>query len=195
MTVGRRPRTPTAMMPIRLGPWGRRLVDLAALGVVLLIVGSLSLAPRWSARRESPTPAIRLTLTDGRQIALAKPGRRPIFIDFWTSWCQPCRDSLPRVEAFARAHPDVMVVAVDVGEPPPLAERAVRELHLRAVAFDPQTRIADAFGVDAYPTIVAIDGGQIRARWVGATSSLDELLDAERVRLRDAIGAARVTTR
>jgi cytochrome c biogenesis protein CcmG/thiol:disulfide interchange protein DsbE len=90
------------------------------------------------------------------------------FVDFWATWCEPCRLSLPLVEAFAAAHPDVDVLAVDVGERPEVARQYAREHGVRNLAFDEDAHVASAFGVSGYPTIVVLDPrGYVRAKWIG----------------------------
>lgn len=73
---------------------------------------------------------------------------RPVLVDFWASWCAPCRMVEPTVEALARENPGSLKVAkVNVDENPGLASR---------------------YGAMSIPTMIVIQGGREVDRWVGA---------------------------
>lgn len=51
-----------------------------------------------------PAPEINLTATDGRQVALSDYRGRPVIVNFWASWCVPCREEFPLLAAARAAH-------------------------------------------------------------------------------------------
>ena len=111
---------------------------------------------------------------DGGTFSITGARGRPLFLDFFASWCVPCKIEMPLVERWARAHPDVRVVAVDVGEPRAAALAFARRYQLENVVLDPASTARPYFGVEGFPTIVVVDaGGYIRAKWEGLNLAIE----------------------
>lgn len=90
-----------------------------------------------------------INVTQSNLQAEVMESEQPVLLDFWASWCGPCRSMLPVVEQIARERPDLKVCKIDV---------------------DAQPELAQQFGVMTIPTFVAMkDGKQIR-REVGVQS-------------------------
>lgn len=152
-----------------------RVWDVLALLVVCFVLWKIFIAPRSFKDPASAYPAPRVTYEslEGPPFALAAHRGRIVFLDFYASWCEPCKVSLPLVESFARSHPDVDVVPVDVGEPRPVAEAFARRMHLSHVALDTKTLSQGFFQIDGFPTMVVIDkAGKIRATWTGLNPAI-----------------------
>jgi len=120
-----------------------------------------------------PAPHIVLNTLDGKQFALTAHRGRVVFLDFFATWCTPCKISLPLVERFAQRHPEVDVIPIDVGETPRVAERFARKYGLRSVALDRDQLTAAWFGVVGFPTMVVIDRrSRVRATWPGLNPAI-----------------------
>lgn len=162
---------------LRLPPWltAGRLWDALALLVIVFVGYRLLIAPRsLQASAAYPAPHVTYATLSGPPFELTRARGRVVFLDFFASWCGPCKLSLPLVEAFARAHPQADVVPVDVGEPRAVAQAFARSYHLRHVALDPHTSSAAFFAVRGFPTMVVIDPqGRIRATWVGFNPAIE----------------------
>jgi thiol-disulfide isomerase/thioredoxin len=145
-----------------------RVWDLLAMAIVLAIIWKIWIAPRRFTMKPYPAPHAIYQTLDGGTFRVTAAHGRVLFLDFFASWCEPCRLELPGVEAFARAHPYADVVPVDVGEPRTAAASFAKRLHLRNVALDPQALSRGFFGVEGFPTIVTVDPtGRVRAVWTG----------------------------
>ncbi|MGZ3506600.1 MAG: TlpA family protein disulfide reductase [Vulcanimicrobiaceae bacterium] len=146
-----------------------RVWDVLALLVIAFVLYKLLVAPR-SLREANAVPAPHVTYATfaGPPFVLTQHRGRVVFLDFWASWCEPCKASLPLVESYARKHPEVDVIAVDVGEPQSVVERYAREHDMQRVALDPQSLSSGFFVIQGFPTIVVIDPqGRVRATWTG----------------------------
>lgn len=96
-----------------------------------------------------------------------------VFLDFYASWCEPCKISLPMVERFARSHPQADVIPIDVGESAPVAAAFAKQFNLSGVALDPNRLASNWFNVDGFPTMVVIDPqGNIRGTWPGLNPAI-----------------------
>jgi peptide/nickel transport system substrate-binding protein len=157
------------------------VLDLLAVAIVVFVIYKLLLGPLWLRPPVVRAPPFSLPALDrGRISVFSRPGR-VVFLDFWASWCPPCRQSLPLVERFARAHPDVEVVAVDVGESAAAAGSFARAHGVANVALDGDKRVSDAYGAVVLPTIVAIDpAGYQRGRWTGYNPAIELALEHAR---------------
>jgi thiol-disulfide isomerase/thioredoxin len=99
-----------------------------------------------------------LDLRDGGTFRMGDYRGKPIILAFWASWCSPCRRELPALDAFAIAHPEVYILAVNVDRERPDAETFLERVHFGLpVAFDPESRILGRYGVTSMPTMLLYD--------------------------------------
>ena len=151
-----------------------RVLDLLAVAAVLFVAYKLFVAPRFLSRAAAyPAPRVTYATLVGKPYALREHHGRVVFLDFYASWCEPCKISLPLVEKFARAHPEVDVVTVDVGEPRAVVESFAQAYHLERVALDPKGLSRGFFQIEGFPTMVVIDPqGRVRATWPGLNPAI-----------------------
>lgn len=154
--------------------WGR-IFDVLALCAVAFVAWKIFFAPRaLNVALAYPAPRIAYPKLDGGTFHISDERGRVVFLDFYAAWCEPCRLETPLVQHFARAHPGIAVVPVDVGEPPEVAARFAQRFHLHGVVLDPHGRSQGFFQIQGFPTIVVIDPqGRIRATWPGFNPAID----------------------
>lgn len=64
-------------------------------------------------------------LTDDNFDIVVKNSDRPVVVDFWATWCGPCRQLAPILESLAEEHPEVLFVKIDIDKCPETAEKYV----------------------------------------------------------------------
>ena len=146
-----------------------RLWDVLALIVIAFVVWKWFVAPRALDHRNAyPAPKLTYKLLNGQTFSLSAQHGHVVFLDFWATWCEPCKVELPLVQKFAQAHPDAVVLPINVGESLPVVKTYVREHNLGNVGLDPGAISQGYFQLDGFPTVVVIDPqGKIRATWQG----------------------------
>jgi thiol-disulfide isomerase/thioredoxin len=147
----------------------RMLKDYGA--VVLLVVAVLVLFGRRPGGPDlhEAAPAISLRDLEGGTIELAELAGTPIVLNFWASWCAPCRQEIPEFTAFAKEHPQVQVigVAVDSGSAEDV-ERAAKSFGISYRVAVADSGIVQRYGVSSLPTTVVIGAdGNVKASHVG----------------------------
>jgi len=104
-----------------------------------------------------------LTISSARAnpaLDLARYRGRVVYLDFWASWCAPCRQSFPWMQAMKEAYEGegLTVVAVNLDHDRADAERFLERFRPGfEVRFDPQGALAEQFRVAGMPTSVLID--------------------------------------
>ena len=89
-------------------------------------------------------PTVKITKENFQRNAVQSG--KPVLLDFWASWCGPCRMLSPTVEEIAQERPDILVGTINVDEEPELAAR---------------------FQVMSIPTLVVMKEGRVVRQAVG----------------------------
>jgi cytochrome c biogenesis protein CcmG/thiol:disulfide interchange protein DsbE len=151
------------------GKTGRIITAAATLSLLLVLAyGVLSQRPL----QERPAPNFTLSLFDGGELSLRELRGQVVVVNFWASWCLPCREEAPALERVWREYQDNGVVFVGVN---------VSDVTNKALAFidefdisypngpDPYNRVSRAYGRTGVPeTFIISRYGLVTERYIGA---------------------------
>jgi thiol-disulfide isomerase/thioredoxin len=133
-------------------------------------------------------PDFRLKRLKGSEVSLSEFKGKVVLLDFWATWCAPCRQEMPDFEKLHRelSGKDVVILAVDVNEGEDIvAEYIDKEKYTFPVLFSEGSDVLERYSVNAYPTLVAIDkSGRIADYAIGRGPESEN-------RIRQAIDRAR----
>jgi len=163
-----------------------RLSRARAEGIVAaLALAALAPVPALALEAGSPVPALEAApLRPGASpVALAAQKGSVVYVDFWASWCVPCRTSMPALDALARRYASrgLRVVGVNKDAAPAEAERFLRRVPVSfTLVADADDRLAQAFGVKAMPSGYLVDrAGIVRRVHRGFTPETAAALERE----------------
>ena len=129
---------------------------------VMFIVG-------WLRAPGLPQEAPDFTLvdTEGNTISLEDYAGQTVVLNFWATWCGPCRVEAPSFAAYAQAHPDVPVLGIVADGPVPKVRRSMDDLGITYPVVMGSQQVLQDYGIGVYPTTVVVnpDGS---VRWVHA---------------------------
>jgi thiol-disulfide isomerase/thioredoxin len=120
-------------------------------------------------------PDFRLKTLDDQEVSLSGLKGKVVLIDFWATWCGPCRESIPHLVQLQKTYQDkgfqVLGLSVDKDDPEVL-RRFVKSMDISyPVAITPE-EVARSYSVSGLPTTFLIDKtGSIREKYVGFSSA------------------------
>jgi thiol-disulfide isomerase/thioredoxin len=149
--------------------------------LIARVTRSQAAPSRWMGRL---APDVTLPTLDGRSYHLADDiGKRVVVLNFFATWCGPCRAEMPELERYQhRAGDSVRLVGIDAQESPDLVRGFVAQMKTTfPIVIDGDGSVQKRYGVDSFPTTVVIGAnGQIVLYEVGMIANAD-------VSLRDII--------
>lgn len=107
----------------------------------------------------------------GTTVALQEYRGRVVVVNFWATWCPPCRVEMPELDAYQAEMGDrIAILGINVGEPSDAIVPFVRQHGLRfPILLDERGAIAASYGVTGLPTSLILDRvGGVRERVTGA---------------------------
>ena len=163
----------------------------AASVAVLMVIGLIALMA-WGlshktsvtslsgfTRIQQPAPEFRLSLLPGGELYLSELRGRPIVINFWASWCSPCREEALSLERAWQIYRDegVVFIGIDIQDTEESARAYLREFGVTYPnGRDVDGKITIDYGIVGMPATFFVNRiGIVERRWVGAIDE-DRLL-------------------
>jgi peroxiredoxin len=113
-------------------------------------------------------PAANFTLksADGENIRLSEYRGQVVLINFWASWCGPCRQEMPHLDDLHQKYEPLgfTVFGVNVEQDRKMADKVLRDIPVTfPILFDDSNQVSELYDVDAMPATVLVDrNGEIR---------------------------------
>jgi peroxiredoxin len=163
-----------------------------ALLCLIFLASALSGAAELKPWPGGPTPGLELRELDGRGHRLTDYRGKVVLVNFWATWCVPCRDEMPSMQRLKEelAGKPFEVLAVNLDEPEARVRKFLSQMKVDfTVLLDPEKKVAKAWNARILPASFVIGpDGRIRYSLVGdldwdregVISRISELLPASR---------------
>jgi cytochrome c biogenesis protein CcmG/thiol:disulfide interchange protein DsbE len=117
-----------------------------------------------------PAPDFTLTTLDGQTITLTELRGTPVVLNFWATWCDPCRREMPALQATAEQFAgQALILGIDQGEGEQVVAPFVEQYGITfPILLDQDFTVGNLYNIRGMPTTFFIDGGgTIRHVWAG----------------------------
>jgi len=126
----------------------------------MLIAAMLIALPALTTEISGSAPDFTLQSRDGDSISLSGLKGDVVMIKFWATWCGPCREEMPHLEALYQRYSRLgfTLLGVNVEEDSSLSDRFLGETPVSfPILFDPQNGVSELYDVVAMPSTVIVD--------------------------------------
>ncbi|MFI5211639.1 MAG: TlpA family protein disulfide reductase [Ignavibacteria bacterium] len=153
--------------------------------VLFLMLYSIFIHGIDSQELNSKAPEFSAKDISGNTVTLSDLKGKVILVDFWASWCVPCKKSMPHIiELYNnRADSSFTVIAVNVDEERSKIEEFANSISTQfpfPVIFDKDSKLPSLYNVEGMPTTIIIDKeGLIRFKETGFTNDTREKMDSK----------------
>jgi cytochrome c biogenesis protein CcmG/thiol:disulfide interchange protein DsbE len=152
------------------------------LGLLLVVIGGVvaaEIATSGGGQGSRPAPALPTQVLSGPRVDLASLRGRPAVVNFWASWCGPCKQEAPELRRFAQGIGHrASLIGVDWNDRPDNARAFIAQSHWSyPVLRDPTGGVGNAYGLNGLPTTFVLDSrGRIVQKLQGpqTVSSLNQ---------------------
>ena len=150
----------------------KRFIILAVAVISMTIaMGFVAMQPDSLSGTESQKPSVETGVTvgkilpeftlaalDGKQVKVASSGQM-LVLNFWATWCPPCREEMPELDKFAQKYQGkVVFYAVNIQDPVETVSRFLAQnKYSMSVLSDKDGEVANVFRINAFPTTIVVD--------------------------------------
>ena len=144
-----------------------------------LLAGWMSLTPALAGLNGGMAPDFTLKSDSGENLKLSEYRGEVVLINFWASWCGPCRQEMPALDELHKRYQSLgfTVLGVNVEEDSRKARDVLNDLHISfPVLFDDQSAVSRLYDVVAMPSTVLVDrSGTVRYLHKGYQPGLEDV--------------------
>jgi peroxiredoxin len=132
----------------------------------MIAAGALATSSISAGPVSGAAPNFSLRAKDGGEVSLADLRGQVVMVNFWATWCGPCRQEMPHLEALYKRYSDLgfTLLGVNVEADSSGADRFLSETPVSfPILFDPKSEVSKMYDVIAMPSTVIVDrGGNMR---------------------------------
>lgn len=129
-------------------------------GLVLLASVMFFISAAQAAEVQGKAPDFTLKSSSGKNLKLSEHRGEVVLLNFWASWCGPCRKEMPYLEQIQEKYADYgfTVMGVNVEEDSSKAKKMLKDIPVSfPILYDTTNSVSKAYKVSAMPTTVIID--------------------------------------
>jgi peroxiredoxin len=155
--------------------------------LVRAVLGAaLAIGPTLSAQAIAPTgfaPDFTLRAADGKNLRLQEQRGQVVLVNFWATWCGPCKQEMPHLNRLYEKYraSGFVLLAVNIDEDPRLAVGTAQRMGLKfPVLLDGDKKVSKLYDLSSMPSTVMIDrDGRVRHIHLGYREGLEDLYEKQ----------------
>jgi peroxiredoxin len=155
---------------MRRRKWLQIIIFTAVIAVGALTIGGQLFSKEEVPKEGNKAPDFSLSGMDGKIYNLSDYSNNVVILNFWGTFCPPCRNEMPAIEAQYNKWKDkgLVVLGINLGEAEVTVQGFVNQYGLTfPILYDPNLQIRDRYRVTQYPTTFFIKKGKIEIVQIG----------------------------
>ncbi|PTX65076.1 peroxiredoxin [Melghirimyces profundicolus] len=142
--------------------WVRRILMLVMVALVGIAIYQTVAddGKKKNVEVEKTAPDFQLQTLDGETLKLSDLRGKVVLLNFWATWCKPCRDEMPAIQNVYDKHQDkgLVVVGVNIAETQVAVSGFARQLNLKfPIVLDKERKVTERYGIGPIPSSLFID--------------------------------------
>ncbi|MDR6224827.1 thiol-disulfide oxidoreductase ResA [Desmospora profundinema] len=140
--------------------WVRRVLMLVMAGLVGFALYQALAEEKVGTTVGEQAPDFELQTLDGDTLKLSDLEGKAVLVNFWATWCKPCRDEMPAIQSVYNRYKDqdFVVVGVNIAETPVSVKAFARQLELDfPIVLDRNREVTRLYNIGPIPSSVLLD--------------------------------------
>lgn len=134
-----------------------------------------------AAEKNSPAPEFSLPTQNSEPVSLSSLKGKTVIVNFWASWCKPCRKEIPELINIFNKYKDqgFEIVGINIDNEKQNATRFIKEFAINyTVAFDPEMNVINSYKATGMPSSFIVDkNGMVREIVYGFSDKKKEIIE------------------